>query len=265
MKIWFVLFLLVFVSVENFGQNIEPSFDELEQVSQLPAKLPQRVTALAWDGEKLWAAIYHDNGRYATFNPKNNEWKADNNEKHLKPIRDTLGFGSSAGGMVFVGKKLWLAGAYGDSFGVIDAENWTVEKIFKQKYKDDNSATQSYSDMTYDGENIWVAWHWFKHQPSESKTQLLLKMNPQNGEVLAEFPLPHLKAYTNGDGVHGLTWDGNVLWHIRLGQLSAINPNDGNVIAQYKIKQIERPSGIAWDGEALWIIEFEGKLWRLPM
>ncbi|HEX8566893.1 MAG TPA: hypothetical protein VF648_14710 [Pyrinomonadaceae bacterium] len=265
MKFQLLLLLLVLVTPNGYAQSLEPKFEELKQVSQLPAKFPQRITALTWDGEKLWAAIYHDNGRYATFNPKNNEWKVDDNEKRLQSIRDVTGRGSSAGGMVFINKKLWFAGAYGDALGIVDTEQWTVEKVFKQKYQNDDSASQSYSDITYDGKNIWIAWHWFKHQLPESQTQLLLKMNPETGAIVSEYSLPRLKAFTNGDGTHGLTWDGKRLWHIRLGQLSAIDPDNGNVVVQYRMKQIKRPSGIVWDGEAFWIIEFEGELWRLPM
>jgi hypothetical protein len=47
------------------------------------------------------------------------------------------------------------------------------------------------------------------------------------------------------------------------GKLSAID-STGKVTAEYWLDQIKRPSGLAWNGEALWIIEFDGKVWRLP-
>lgn len=262
MKFWLLLLLFVFVAPNNYTQSLEPKFEELKQVSQLPAKLPQRITALAWDGEKLWAAIYLDKGRYATFNPKTNEWKIDDNEKHLQSIRDVTGRHSSAGGLVFVGEKLWASSAYGETIGSINTKNWAVEKLFEGRLRNYHHGTQSFSDMTFDGEYLWIAWHWFRYDIPTSETQILLKMKPQTGEILEEFPLPPGGA---NDGTHALAWDGKNLWHMKDSKLSAIDPNNGKTMNQFVIKEIKRPSGMVWDGTALWVIEFEGKLWRLPL
>lgn len=51
---------------------------------------------------------------------------------------------------------------------------------------------------------------------------------------------------------------------MRDSKLSSIYFSTGMVIAQYTLEQIKRPGGLAWNGEALWIIEFDGKVWRLP-
>lgn len=262
MKLQLLLLLFVLAALNGYAQSLEPEFEELKQVSQLPAKIPQKVTALAWDGEKLWAALYLENGRYATFNPKNNEWNIDVNEIHLQSNSDVDKRGSSAGGLVFVGNRLWVSDAFGKSIGSIDTKNWAVDKLFEGKLRNYHHASQGYSDITFDGEYLWIAWHWFRYDIPKSETQILLKMKPETGEILAEFPLP---GGTANDGTHALTWDGNNLWHMKDCRLSAIDPDNGKVINQFSIKEIKRPSGMAWDGDALWIIEFEGKLWRLPL
>lgn len=88
-----------------------------------------------------------------------------------------------------------------------------------------------------------------------------MKVDPQTGKVVESYPLP---AGTANDGTHGLTWDGQQLWHVKDTLLSAIDPSNGNVTAEYRLHQLRRPSGLAWDGQALWIAEFGGRILRLP-
>jgi hypothetical protein len=68
-----------------------------------------------------------------------------------------------------------------------------------------------------DGANVWVALHWLKHALPVSTTQVLLKLDPADGKVLAQYPLP---GGTRNDMTHGLTWDGLRLWHIKDNKLS---------------------------------------------
>ncbi|HEV2883034.1 MAG TPA: hypothetical protein VGX24_17330 [Pyrinomonadaceae bacterium] len=239
----------------------EPDVEKLQLVAQLPAGLPQRVQGFAYDGEKFWAALYLDRGRYVTLDPSTLGWEVYDRDEHRKVIREVSGAFETAGGICFVGGKLWVAGAYGESFGAIETRDWKVERIFKGKQRED-SASQFYSSMTYDGSYLWIVWHWFKYKLPVSQTQLLLKVNPETGEVVAEYPAP---AGTRNDGTHGLTWDGARLWHAKGNRLSSIDPSTGRVTAQYTLKQIKRPSGLAWDGQALWLAEFDGKVWRLPL
>ena len=156
--------------------------------------------------------------------------------------------------------KLWIAGAYGKSFGSIDINTWKIDRLFKHMQRADK-ASQFYSSMAYDGSHLWIVWHWFRYDRPTSHTQLLLKIDPETGNVVAEYPAP---AGSRPDGTHGLTWDGSRLWHAKGNRLSAIDPATGNILAEYYLSELKRPSGLAWDGQALWIAEFDGKIWRLP-
>lgn len=237
-----------------------PNLGELKFVAQLPAELPQRVSGFAYDGEKLWVVIYHGQGRYATLNPATLEWQISSASEQHQVIRKVAGAFASPGGICFAGSKLWIAGSYGGSFGSVDRQSWKIEQLFEETQRNDK-ASQSYAGMAFDGSSLWIAWHWFKYRLPESQTQLLLKVDPATGKVTGEYPLP---VGTRNDGVHGLTWDGTRLWHMKDNKLSSIDPSSGAVSAQFTVDKIARPSGLAWDGEALWIIEFDGKVWRLP-
>lgn len=247
----------------NFSNNAkfsEPNLGALKLVTQLPAELPQRVSGFAYDGEKFWVAIYLGQGRYATLDPSTLSWKISDSDEHHKVIREVAGAFQSPGGICFANGKLWVAGSYGGSFGSINIQDWKIEHLFKGKQRDDE-ASQSYSGIAYDGSSLWIAWHWLKYKLPESQTQLLLKVDAETGKVINEYPLP---AGTRNDMTHGLAWDGTRLWHMKDSKLSSIDSSTSMVIAQYTLEQIKRPSGLAWDGESLWIIEFDGKVWRLP-
>jgi streptogramin lyase len=238
-----------------------PATEKLELITQLPKELPQRVSDLDYDGEKLWAIIYHGQGRYATFDPVTYGWTASHSNQQHQAIRQVAGIFESPGGLCFANGKLWVAGSYGESFGSIDPATWRVERIFKGKQQQDNNASQTYAGLTFDGTHLWMAWHWFNYRLRASQTQLLLKIDPQTGKVIQQFSLPR---GTASDGIHGLTWDGKQLWHLKDHLLAAIDPSNGHVTAQYNLKSLRRPSGLAWDGTALWIAEFEGRIFRLP-
>jgi hypothetical protein len=242
------------------GSQVRPDLRGLEQVSQLPPELPQRVMGLAYDGEKLWASVYHGGGRYASLNPHTLGWEVSQDDARHKVIAEVAGMFESPGALCFAEGRLWVAGSYGDSFGSIDTQGWKVERLFKGLRKADR-ASQSYASMAYDGAHLWMVWHWFKYKLPTSETQLLLKVEPETGRVVGQYPAP---AGTRNDGTHGLAWDGARLWHMKDKRLSAIDPSTGGVTAQYKLEQLRRPSGLAWDGQSLWIAEFDGKIWRLP-
>jgi hypothetical protein len=245
----------------NFSRTSVPAPEKLELITQLPKEMPQRVSALVYNGEQLWAIIYHGQGRYATFDPVTYGWSASYSHEQLQAIRQVAGNFESPGGVCFANGKLWIAGSYGESFGSIDPATWRVERIFKGRQQKDQRASQSYAGMTFDGAHLWMAWHWFNYRLPTSQTQLLLKIDPQTGQVIQQFSLPPGTAI---DGTHGLTWDGKQLWHVKDRLLSAIDPSNGHVTAQYTLKALRRPSGLAWDGTALWIAEFEGRIFRLP-
>jgi hypothetical protein len=236
-----------------------PATEKIELITQLPKELPQRISDLVYDGQKLWAIIYHGQGRYATFDPVTSGWSAGHNHEQLLAISQVSGNFESPGALCFANGKLWIAGSYGESFGSIDLATSRVERIFKGKQQPDR-ASQSYSGMTFDGTHLWMAWHWFNYRLPCSETQLLLKIEPQTGVVVQRYSLP---PGTANDGTHALTWDGKQLWHVKDQRLSAIDPSNGQVTAQYNLKTLRRPSGLAWDGTALWIAEFEGRIFRL--
>ena len=253
------IFLLCQATFARIQSGI-PKIDELKLTAQLPPELPQRVSGFAYDGEKFWVLISHGAGRYATLDPATLAWKISDSEERHQIIGKISGKFESSGGVCFAGGKLWVGGSYGESFGSLDTQMWEIDQFFQGKQRDD-PASQSYAGMAYDGRHLWIAWHWFKYKLTASQTQVLLKVEPETGKVVAEYPLP---AGTRPDSTHGLTWDGARLWHIKDRQLTSIDPANGAIIAYYALAQLKRPSGLAWDGEALWIAEWDGKLWRLP-
>ena len=52
-----------------------PIASGLRLITELPKELPQRVSSLAFDGEKLWATIYLGRGIFATFDPATDAWQ----------------------------------------------------------------------------------------------------------------------------------------------------------------------------------------------
>lgn len=237
-----------------------PKLGELKLVTQLPIEFPQQVTGFAFDGKKFWAALYIGKGRYATLDPTTLTWKKSESEEHHKAIREVAGAFESPGGICFVNGKLWVAGAYGESFGSIDLATWKIDRLFKGKQRNDR-ACQSYAGMAFDGNSLWIAWHWCKYKLPDSQIQLLLQVDPETGKVVKEYPLPPGQ---RNDMTHALTWDGTVLWHMKGSTLSAIDPATGSEIVRYSVHPIKRASGLAWDGKALWIIEYGGNVWHLP-
>lgn len=254
--------LLLCVAVAAVAQTGVPDVRELKVVAQLPPELPQRIMGLAYDGEQIWATIYLGKGTYAKLDPGTLEWSTDTDTKHTTLIASAAGAFGSPGGVCFANGKLWIAGAYGESFGSINRDTWKIESVFRGKQRQDpKNASQAYSSIAYDGSNLWIAWHWFRYDQPVSQTQRLLKINPESGHVLAQYPVP---AGKRNDVTHGLTWDGTRLWHMKDQRLSAIDPSTGLVTEQYMIPDVSRPSGLAWAKDALWIAEFRGKIWRLP-
>ena len=255
--------LLFCVSVAAIAQTGVPDVHELKLVTQLPPELPQRIMGLAYDGERIWATIYLGRGTYTKLDPNTLEWTTDTDVKHTSVIAIAAGAFASPGGVCFENGKLWIVGAYGESFGSINrGDTWEIDKLFKGWQRiDPKGASQNYSSIAYDGSNLWIAWHWFRYDQPVSQTQRLLKVDPKTGNVVAQYPVP---PGTRNDGTHGLTWDGSRLWHMKDQRLSAIDPSTGRVTEQYMLPEVRRPSGLAWAKDALWIAEFRGKIWRLP-
>ena len=238
----------------------KPIVSGLRLVTELPKELPQRVSSLAYDGEKLWATIYLGRGIFATFDPATDAWQISTEIQQHAAIKAVAGSFESPGGACFAAGKLWIAGSYGDSFGVVDPQTWRAERIFKVKQQE-HYASQSYASIAFDGQYLWMAWHWFNYYIPPGDAQRLLKVERETGKIVESYPLP---PGTANDQTHGLTWDGQQLWHVKDTLLSSIDASNGNITAQYNLPKLSRPAGLAWDGEALWIAEFRGRIWRLP-
>jgi len=106
---------------------------ELQLVAQLPEELPQRIIGFAYDGKKLWVALYLDHGRYATLDPSTLLWTISNDPSQHKTIAKVSGSFDTPGGICFADGTLWVAGAYGDSFGSINPQDWKIQNLFKGK------------------------------------------------------------------------------------------------------------------------------------
>ncbi|MFL6466419.1 MAG: hypothetical protein ACJ72Z_00525 [Pyrinomonadaceae bacterium] len=253
--------VLAFGVVAVDAQKIA-DLDQIKQVSQLPADVPQRANAIAFDGEKFWVPLYVDRGRIVTFDPKTETWDTKQDPKFAAAANRIFGKTLSPGGITFVDGKMWVANTYGDSFGWIDVDDPSTNMRYDKVIRPEWTNSQSYTDLTFDGTSIWASWlagDYYGIDPS--KTQLLLEINPKSGEVVSTF---QIRFGGLADMAHGLAWDGENFWYGFQNSLRALD-RQGKALAKYSIKGISRISGLAWDGEALWIIEFNGKLWRLPL
>jgi hypothetical protein len=253
------LSLSLFAAGTDARAGDRPNLASLRLVAELPKELPRRVSSIAFDGQKIWVMVYLGGGRHALLDPSTLEWEVSREKQRHDAISDIAGSFQSPGGTCFAGDRLWIGGSYGDSLGYINTLDWKVERAFKGRRVADD-ASQMYSALACDGSNVWVAWHWFRYRQPVTRTQVLLKLDPETGQAVAEYPLP---AGTRNDGTHALTWDGARLWHMKGSLLSAIEPGTGLVTAQYELTAVKRASGLAWDGRSLWIAEFDGKIWRL--
>lgn len=101
----FILFIVVLIAL-TFSVSAQkvPLIQELKEVSQLPADIPQRVNGLAFDGEKFWTAVYLDKGHHATFKPQTQEWKYSNSKTHNLAVRKISQPFDSVGGLGFCRK-----------------------------------------------------------------------------------------------------------------------------------------------------------------
>ena len=161
---------------------------------------------------------------------------------------------------VFVDGKIWVSSSSGESYGSIDIEHPAIVVLYNRQHNSNINSGQSYSDLTYDGTNLWAAWHATYYKHDGTKTQLLLKIDPGTGDIVSEY---ELTARDRADGTHALAWDGRSIWHAKGAFLTEFDQN-GAKRNEFRLEKVKRPSGMVWDGSALWIAEFSGKLWRLP-
>jgi len=220
-----------------------------------------RISGLTHYKRSLWASLSHGKGRLATWAPGMRGWKLTTDDQLHAAVRNAAGSYGSPSGLCFYRGNLYIGGSYGDSIGVISPKDgWTLMKTFPGKHKDDENS-QAYAAMAPGRNCVWIAWHWYKYDYPEEKTQRLLKMVPDTGKIIGDFPL------SSGDPKvpsHGLAYGGYGLWHIKDQQLSGIDTSAGTVKVTYRLPQIKRPFGLASYQKSLWIAEDNGALWQLP-
>ena len=155
-------------SVSAASVSLGPDLEQLKFVTQLTPEVPRRVSSIAFDGENFGGSasirattasmrlsiLPHCSGRSVT------------NGNHAKPsvtcrVRSTVPADSAS---LTVG--LWIGGSYGDSFGSIDPRDWKIENKFSVRQRD-GPASQSYAGLAYDGNHLWIAWHWNKYSYPE--------------------------------------------------------------------------------------------------
>lgn len=221
-----------------------------------------KVAGMTYHDGKLWASLFQGRGRLATWQQGMKGWALTNDDDLHAAVREAAGSYGDPSGICFYRGNLYIGGHYGDSIGAISPkEGWHAMQTFPGKYKDSENG-QDYAAMAVGRDCIWIAWHWLEYDLPARETQLLLKMHPHTGRILAEFPLPPgMRNVPN----HGLAVRGGPeLWHITDQALSAIDTSTGAVTAQYHVPKIERPFGLAQYQGSLWIAEDNGALWELP-
>lgn len=251
--------ILVFGALPALSQKI-PYLAELKEVTRLPEHLPPRANAIAFDGRRLWVPIYLKQGTYAIYDPAANKWDLEQDHQLRLSIPKVTGPFASPGGMVFVDGKIWLGSVYGETFGWIDQNDPKSHKSFPGFHLDIDAGTRSIGDLAYDGENLWAAWSIRGDTSGKIKNELLLKIDKDTGKIIEEYTL--LKG-NRPSMSHGLTFDGNKLWHGKDNVITKLDSN-GVVMGSFELKGVQRITGLAWDGGALWIVEFSGKVWKLP-
>jgi len=89
-------------------------------------------------------------------------------------------------------------------------------------------------------------WH------SDYQRESLYQLDPTDGSVLAEFPMP--VTYL------GIAWDGNDLWGVspNAAELYRIDTSNGNILETVYLSAVAGPIDITWDGTYLWVSERDG-------
>ena len=116
-----------------------------------------------------------------------------------------------------------------------------VSSLIMPVVEEYNSPIIMPTGVAFDGEFLWI---------SSSRTNIIIAVNPDTGEVVKNFTNPISSPW-------GLAWDGSFLWvddshTLRLYQ---INVTSGSIVTSIKAPGIN-PSGLTWDGENLWVSDF---------
>lgn len=101
-----------------------------------------------------------------------------------------------------------------------------------------SSSTTWATGLAWDGVHLWV---------SDSWTDKVYELDPENGSIIFSFPSP-------GGTPHGLAWDGMYFWNADESQktIYKLNPATEAVISSFPSPDDSAPHGLAWDGTYLW-------------
>lgn len=101
-----------------------------------------------------------------------------------------------------------------------------------------SSSTTWATGLAWDGAHLWI---------SDSWTDKVYELDPENGNIIFSFPSP-------GGTPHGLAWDGTYFWNADESQktIYKLNPATGAVISSFPSPDDGAPRGLAWDGAYLW-------------
>jgi DNA-binding beta-propeller fold protein YncE len=144
---------------------------------------------------------------------------------------------------------LWVLDQGTNRVALLDYRDGKVIREF-------GTVTDRGSGITFDGSTLWIA---------STYNRLILRVDPQNGKTLMQFPSPGSgvvkwgprSEHPSPTGAHGLEFSLNELW-VAVPPSAAIyvmNPENGGVLRSFPAPGI-RPHGIGWDPDgALWCTE----------
>jgi hypothetical protein len=156
-------------------------------------------------------------------------------------------------------------------------EPWYYEKIGEVEYADGED-TYKYIDVKFERDNnnfykvrtayggntgefsnqVVVTTNTFWLWNAARFDQMVFKINPLSGSIMASFPTPFRGSGTDREP-SGLTWDdtGKYLWHAEMISDRIYRTRDTGKNGFFLDAPNGRPSGLAWDGTYLWNADFE--------
>jgi len=110
-------------------------------------------------------------------------------------------------------------------------------------------------------DNFWIMSG--VHNGSE---HTLICFDPASMSILKTFVYQNLIEGVLGTGVYGIAWDGSAIWISVSGnnnKLVKVDPNTGQILANFSSPTTLGPSDLTWDGTNLWISTGTGEVHRI--
>ncbi len=149
--------------------------------------------------------------------------------------------GDSPRALLLSGQSLWVANFYGNSVTQLAASGCAAS----QESCGDSVGTFTVDDLpvalAFDGQHLWAA---------SSLKQSLSMLDPDTGQVVAVYALPHVPS--------ALIWADSFLWTANAiaGTVTKVSP-EGKVESDTPVGK--GPLAMAFDGSSLWTANKEGK------